>query len=126
MKFLKQILFIPVIIFLLNSYLFAQSKTPTSLSGNVTICNLVQGGNVQHVSEDGPIVLFITDSASNEKVQLVFSKRVRKKFSYDPDKKLSDHRACVSGKIIEQNGSPAIVIKSEKQIETSDLTSEEK
>jgi hypothetical protein len=56
----------------------------------------------------------------------VFSKEVRKKFSYDPQKQLPDHRACVSGKITEQNGSAAIIITSEKQIKTSNLTSEKK
>jgi hypothetical protein len=78
------------------------------------------------VSEDAPIVLYIIDSVSNEKFQLVFSKEVRKKFSYDPQKQLPDHRACVSGKITEQNGSAAIIITSEKQIKTSNLTSEKK
>jgi hypothetical protein len=120
-----------IAIFLLNNCLLAQTnnasqQTSASLKGNVTICNIVQGGNVQHVAEDAPIVLYITDSVSNQKIQLVFSKEVRKKFSYDPEKKLPDHRACVSGKITEQGGSPAIVITNEKQIKTSDLTYEKK
>jgi len=122
MKYIKHFLFTLIITFLLNNFLFAQTDTTSqqrssSLKGKVTICNVVQGGNVQHVAEDAPIVLFITDSVSNQKVQLVFSKEVRKKFSYDPQKQLPDHRACVSGKITEQNGSAAIIITSEKQID---------
>ena len=116
---------------LFNNYLLAQANDTTQQttipSGiKVTICNIIHGGNVQHVSEDAPIVLFIEDSSSHQKIQLVFSKKVRGKFSYDPEKKLPDHRACVSGKITEQNGSAAIIITSEKQIKTSNLTSEKK
>jgi len=129
MKFIKPFSCVLIIIFLFNHYLFSQTnaqQTSVTLKGRVTICNIVQGGNVQHVSEDAPIVLYIIDSVSNEKIQLVFSKEVRKKFSYDPQKQLPDHRACVSGKITEQNGSAAIIITSEKQIKTSNLTSEKK
>ena len=128
MKFIKFFSCVFIMIFLFN-HVFAQTnaqQTSSPLKGRVTICNIVQGGNVQHVAEDAPIVLYITDSASNQKVQLVFSKEVRKKFSYDPQKQLPDHRACVSGKITEQNGSAAIIITSEKQIKTSNLTFEEK
>jgi len=64
--------------------------------------------------------LHIYDSISHQKIQLIFSKKVRKKFSYDPEKKLPDHRACISGKITNQNGGSAIIINSEKQIETKD------
>jgi hypothetical protein len=129
MKFIKPFSFVLIMMFLFNHYLFSQNnaqQTSSTLKGSVTICNIVQGGNVQHVSEDAPIVLYIIDSVSNEKIQLVFSKEVRKKFSYDPQKQLPDHRACVSGKITEQNGSAAIIITNEKQIETSNLTSEKK
>jgi hypothetical protein len=66
-------------------------------------------GNVQAASEDAPIVLYIDDSVSHQKIQLIFSKKGRKKFSYDPEKKLQAHRACISGKITNQNGGPAII-----------------
>jgi len=123
MKVLKQFACILLTLMLFNNYLIAQTndisqQTSTSLKGQVTICNIIRGGNVQHVSEDAPIVLFIEDSSSHQKIQLVFSKRVRGKFSYDPEKKLPDHRACVSGKITEQNGSAVIIIKNENQIKT--------
>jgi hypothetical protein len=108
---------------LFNNYLLAQANDTTQQTTippgmKVTICNIIRGGNVQHVSEDAPIVLFVEDSSSHQKIQLVFSKRVRGKFSYDPEKKLPDHRACVSGKIISQEGAPAIIIKNENQIKT--------
>ncbi|HEY6975212.1 MAG TPA: hypothetical protein VH396_02915 [Chitinophagaceae bacterium] len=97
-----------------SSTAFSKSKQ------HVTICNLVYGGNVQAISEDAPIVLYIDDSISHQKIQLIFSKKVRKKFSYDPEKKLPDHQACVSGRVTNQNGEPAIIITNEKQIETKD------
>ena len=111
------------ILLLSHNYLLAQAndttqQTTISSGIKITICNVIRGGNVQHVSEDAPIVLFIEDSSSHQKIQLVFSKRVRGKFSYDPEKKLPDHRACVSGKIINQDGSPAIIIKNENQVKT--------
>lgn len=85
-----------------------------------SICNIVYGGNVQAVSEDAPIALYIDDSLTRQKIKLVFPKRIRKKFPYDPEKKLPDHRACVSGKIRHSGGTAVIVIRSEKQIRTFD------
>jgi preprotein translocase subunit YajC len=123
MKSVKYLSFIVVLTFLISSKCYAQTNraaTQSSLNNGdrITICNLIYGGNVDAVSEDAPVVLFIDDSVSHQKIQLVFLKRVRKKFSYDPEKKLPDHRACVSGRITEENNTPAIIIKSERQIKT--------
>src|SRR4051794_4253007 len=129
MKFFKYFSLILVAILLSRTCANAQTNSAsqqTTTKNKVTICNIVYGGNVQHVSQDAPIILLIEDSISHQDIQVVFSKEVRKKFSYDPEKKLPDHRACISGKITDQNGSLAIIITNEKQIETSDLTSEKK
>src|SRR5215212_7602715 len=111
------------LIILYSPHLWAQTNNPSKPSESkrtITTCSLIYGGNVEAVSEEGPIVLYIDDSISHQKIRLVFSKKVRKKFSYDPEKKLPNHRACISGKIIDQNGEPTIIIKNEKQIETKE------
>src|SRR4051812_40830655 len=113
MKFLKYFSLILATVFLSRTCVNAQTNSAsqqTTTKNKVTICNIVHRGNVQHVSQDAPIILLIEDSVSHQNIQVVFSKEVRKKFSYDPEKKLPDHRACISGKIIDQNGSPAIII----------------
>jgi hypothetical protein len=72
-----------------------------------------------------PIVLYIDDSISHQKIQLIFSKKVREKFSYHPEKKLPDHGACITGKIVNQNGgSQSLLImknKSNQKIEPLDV-----
>lgn len=52
-------------------------------------------------------------------------KKVRKKFSYDPEKKLPDHCACIIGKIVNQNKGPQSLLimkpKSIQKIEPLDV-----
>jgi hypothetical protein len=71
------------------------------------------------VSEE-PIVLYIDDSISHQKIQLIFSKKVREKFSYDPEKKLPDHCACITGKIVNQNGGPQSLLIMKNKSKTKD------
>ena len=131
MKFLKHFSGTAILIFALSNFLFAQAtdtsrKAAAYGNGETTICGMLRGGNVQHVSEDAPIILFIKDSASQQKIQIVFPKNARKNFPYDPEKKLPDHYACITGKVTDQDGSSAIIISSDQQIKTEDETSEPK
>jgi hypothetical protein len=72
------------------------------------------------VSEE-PIVLYIDDSISHQKIQLIFSKKVREKFSYDPEKKLPDHCAMYYWKNSKSKWRAAIIINNEKQIKNKRL-----
>jgi hypothetical protein len=119
-EMVKHFSVVVALIMLCHTYLQAQTNYSSTGSWqskrNATICNLVYGGNVQAVSEDAPIVLYINDSISHKKIQLIFSKKVRRKFSYDPEKKLPDHQACISGRITNRNGGPAITIKMKNKL----------
>ncbi len=63
MKMAKHFSFVVAWIILSHAYLQAQIDNSSARSlkskEHVTICNLVYGGNVQAVSEDAPIVLYI-------------------------------------------------------------------
>ena len=110
------LLFIFIILFVLN--VSAQSKTSTSYKGTTTICSLVSESNSGRVAKDAPLVLYMQDSTQNQRVEIVFSKLMRSKMSYDPYGKLVNQTVCITGKISEYNNAPAIIISNENQIKT--------
>ncbi len=109
-----------VMLFLCMLGVSSQINAQRKMAGNITVCNIVQQGDAGNVSKDAPLVLYIQDSATNEKLNIVFKQSVIKKMSFDPRQKLVNQRACISGVVKTFNQQPAIFIYSEKQIKTSD------
>ncbi len=95
------------------------SQSSKYLNDSVKVCNRIYGGNVQHVSEAGAIVMTMGKNEQDEALLIVFPAMVRKGMSYDPQKKLTNHKVCVSGLITKYDGAPAIVISNEGQIKAN-------
>ena len=87
---------------------------------NVTVCNIIQANDAANVSKDAPLILYVQDSVSNQKLAIVFSQNVIKKMSFNPRQKLVNQNACISGVIEMYNNQPAIIISDEKQINVSE------
>jgi hypothetical protein len=97
----------------------AQNKTSTSyVKGATTFCSLVSEGDGGRVAKDAPLILYMQDSVQNKRIEIVFSKLMRSKMSYDPYAKLVNQTVCITGKINEYNNAPAIIISNENQIKT--------
>jgi len=110
------LLFIFIILFVVN--VSAQNKASTSYKGTTTICSLVSEGNGGRVAKDAPLILYMQDSVQNQRIEIVFSKLMRGKMSYNPYDKLVNQTVCITGKISEYKNAPAIIISNENQIKT--------
>lgn len=97
----------------------AQNKTSTSNKGATTICSLVSEGEGGRVAKDAPLILYMQDSVHNQRIEIIFTKLMRGKMSYDPYGKLVNQTACITGNISEYNNAPAIIISNENQIKTT-------
>jgi len=110
------LLFIFIILLVLN--VSAQNKASTSYKGTTTICSLVSEGSGGRVAKDAPLILYMQDSVQNQRIEIVFSKLMRGKMSYNPYDKLVNQPVCITGKISEYKNAPAIIISKENQIKT--------
>jgi hypothetical protein len=110
------LLFIFIILFVLN--VSAQNKASTFYKGTTTICSLVSEGDGGRAAKDAPLILYMQDSVQNKRIEIVFSKLMRSKMSYNPYDKLVNQTVCITGKISEYKNAPAIIISNENQIKT--------
>lgn len=102
-------------VLLISAQLYSQTK-----SQNVTVCNIVQENDAGNISKDAPLILYMQDSITNQKLAIVFSQSVIKRMSFNPRQKLVNQKACISGVIKTYNNKPAIIISDEKQINVSE------
>lgn len=104
----------------------AQQDTVTAVKANslvgkdVFLCDRVKNGHMDNISMDEPTVVYVGDTYDTRTLALVFSKDVLRTFSFDPEKKMENHRFCVQGKIEMYEGKPAIYIKTENQLHVED------
>lgn len=100
---------------LLSAHVNAQAKAKS-----VTVCNIIQANDAGNVAKDAPMILYVQDSVSNQKLAIVFSQSVIKKMSFNPRQKLVNQKACISGVVKMYNNQPAIIISDENQINVSE------
>ena len=90
----------------------AQNKSTQA----TTVCSVVQADKSAAVSKNEPLVLYMQDSVSNRRIAIVFPQTVIKKMNFDPQLKLVNQKACISGIIKSYNNQPAIIIDNAKQV----------
>lgn len=105
-----------LIIFLLIAAGNINAQTSNSQSSSTSICSIVKEGDGGRVSKKAPLILHMYDSSIKKNIEIVFTRSMRSKMSYDPYDKLVNQSVCITGNLTSYNKKPAIIIKSEEQI----------
>lgn len=98
----------------------AQSLKHSTKSTHTTICGIVNESDQGRVSIDEPLILYMQDSAMGKQIEIVFTKNMREKMSFDPYLKMVNQSVCITGRITSYNNAPAMIITNEKEIKTKD------
>jgi hypothetical protein len=115
-----------LVILLSGTALHAQRDTITAgqvtnyVGKNVLLCDMVKNGHMDDISKDEPTVVYVGDTYETRTLALIFDKNDLKNFSFDPEKKMENHKFCVQGKVSMYKGKPAIYVKSEAQLNVED------
>ena len=122
---MKKLLYLLAIL-LSSTALHAQRDTITAEQAskfagkNVLLCDMVKNGHMDDISKDEPTVVYVGDTYETRTLALIFNKNDLKNFSFDPEKKMENHKFCVQGKVTTYKGKPAIYVKSEAQLNVED------
>jgi len=122
---MKKLLYL-VFVLLCGNALHAQrdtitaSQAATFVGKNVSLCDIGKNGHMDNISKDEPTIIYVGDTYETRTLALVFKKDDLKAFSFDPEKKMENHRFCVHGKIEMYKGKPAIFVTSEAQLHVED------
>jgi hypothetical protein len=122
---MKRLIYLLVIL-LSGTALHAQRDTITAerigsfVGKNVQLCDMVKNGHLDNISKDEPTVVYVGDTYETRTLALIFDKNDLKNFSFDPEKKMPNHKFCVNGKVAMYKGKPAIYVKSEAQLNVED------
>ncbi len=84
------------------------------------ICGEITQARLKNISKDEPSILFTGPDYENRTLALVFTKRVLRRFPFNPNLKMINHKFCVKGKIKLYEGRPAIFIKGDEQLNVED------
>jgi len=118
---MKKLIYLLVILLSVTT-LHAQRDTITAekagnfVGKNVLLCDRVNDGHMDNISKDEPTIVYVGDTYETATLLLVFDKNDLKSFSFDPEKKMENHKFCVHGKVAMYKGKPAIYVKSEAQL----------
>jgi hypothetical protein len=122
---MKKLLYLLAIL-LSSTVLHAQRDTITAekagsmVGKNVLLCDMVKNGHMDDISKDESTVVYIGDTYETRTLALIFNKNDLRNFSFDPEKKMENHKFCVQGKVTTYKGKPAIYVKSEAQLNVED------
>ncbi len=75
---------------------------------------------MDNISKDEPTIVYVGDTYETSKLALIFNKNDLKNFSFDPEKKMPNHKFCVHGKVAMYKGKPVIYVKTEAQLNVED------
>ena len=122
---MKRLIYL-IVILLSGTVLNAQRDTITAeqivkfVGKNVQLCDMVKNGHMDNISKDEPTIVYVGDTYETRTLALIFKKEDLKNFSFDPEKKMENHKFCVQGKVAMYKGKPAIYVKSEAQLNVED------
>ncbi len=84
------------------------------------VCGKIQQARLKDISKDEANVLYTGPSYEDRTLALVFTKRVLKRFPYNPNSKMINHKFCIKGKIVMYKGKPAIYVVDEEQLNVAE------
>lgn len=123
---MKKLIYVFLMV-LYSAALHAQQETDITaaqaknyVGRNVMLCDRIKDGHLDNISKDEPTIVYAGDTYETRTLALVFTRQVLKTFSYDPQKKMENHKFCVHGKVAMYKGKPAIYVKSEDQLNVQD------
>ena len=102
-----------------------QTKIPIEEAGKhigetVTICSKVYGGRYFDNSTSKRTLLNLGAAYPNHKLTLLITSDDRKNFTGKPEDDYIGKNVCVTGKVIDFNGKPEIVVTKPREIQLTD------
>ncbi|MDQ2752275.1 MAG: hypothetical protein M3R72_04555 [Bacteroidota bacterium] len=104
------------------TFIYGQKQTISArhaknyMGKTVTVFDTIHEARLDNVSKDEMNVLFTGSDYDHRTFALVFPQSILKRFSYNPNYKMVNHRFYATGKIVNYKGKPAMFIKNESQI----------
>jgi hypothetical protein len=92
------------------------SKAKANVGKQVVLCDRVNYGRYLNMNKTAPVRLYVGPDYPNHYFTLVFPQDVLARFSFDPEKKMINKRFCATGTITMYRKKPAMIIKSESQV----------
>ena len=105
------------------AFIYAQKQTISAsdaknyLGKTATVFDTIREARLDNVSKDEMNVLYTGSDYEHRTFALVFPQAVLKRFSFNPNSKMINHRFYATGKIISYEGKPAMYIKKESQLQ---------